>query len=158
MQHLFGTLHSHGTWVQLPAKWDRLGGHAGRCFNFFFFVFFDLGRCNNNDESHRAIICKRVCSADTVLKRQCLCLSLLQVCLLVPISPSITSRFHANVTIFEDPIILCAKRFFSAVIPKSSSYLACSPTPCLCIRSISVNGEMLKAKSSRKRALGCTKC
>ena len=58
MQHLFGTLHSHGTWVQIPAKWDRLGGHTGRSIKvfFFFFVFFALGRCNNNDESHRAII------------------------------------------------------------------------------------------------------
>ena len=57
MQHLFGTLHSHGTSVQIPAKWDRLGGHTGRSIKvFFFFVFFALGRCNNNDESHRAII------------------------------------------------------------------------------------------------------
>ena len=60
MQHLFGTLHSHDTWVQIPAKWDRLSGHAGRSFkfDFFSFVFFDLGRCNSNDESHQAIIYK----------------------------------------------------------------------------------------------------
>ena len=60
MQHLFGTLHSHGTWVQIPAKWDRLDGHAGRSFKvFFFFGFFDLGRCNNNNnEFHRAITYK----------------------------------------------------------------------------------------------------
>ena len=63
MQHLLGTLHSHGrpTWVQILSKWDRLGGHAARSFKvlfFFLFVFFDLGQCNNNDESHRAIIYK----------------------------------------------------------------------------------------------------
>ena len=37
---MFGTLHSHGTWVQIPAKWDRLGGHAGRSFKVYLFIFF----------------------------------------------------------------------------------------------------------------------
>ena len=40
MQHLFGTLHSHGTWVQIPAKWDRLGGHTGRSIKVFFFFLY----------------------------------------------------------------------------------------------------------------------
>ena len=42
MQHLFGTLHSHDTWVQIPAKWDRLSGHAGRSFKFDFFLYSSI--------------------------------------------------------------------------------------------------------------------
>ena len=42
MQHLFGTLHLNGTWVQIPAKWDRMDGHAGRSFKVLYFLYSSI--------------------------------------------------------------------------------------------------------------------